>query len=671
MTHLAPLSSLQLSPGRPFPCGVSYTEQEVNLALFGREISTLSLLLFSDPQSPPYKRIPLNPLQHRTGEIWHFSLPLNHLPLLYRFELTRGEQNFPSILDPHARLIHTPSEWGTPSYQPTAELSLPTSFDWKGDRPPHIPLEELIIYEAHVRGFTQDPSSMCTHRGSYLGIIEKIPHLKALGINAIELLPVFEFQETAYTRKNPHNQEQLYNYWGYSPVSLFAPMNRYRSLHHEMDARDQFRTLVRELHKEGIEVILDVVYNHTCEADGKEHVYSFFAWDPHTYYILGDQGEFQNYSGCGNTLNANHPITSDLILESLRYWVSEMHVDGFRFDLGSILTRGPDGSPLSCAPTVERITQDPLLAQTKLICEPWDAAGLYQVGSFHNHSSRWSEWNGRFRDTVRRFIKGDPHLLGDFARRICGSEDLYKKRGSPSHSIHFITAHDGFSLRDLVSYQDKHNLENGEQNRDGCSFNDSWNCGTEGETEHIEIQQLRLRQMKNFHLALMVSLGVPMVLMGDEYGHSRKGNNNSWCQDNRLNWMQWDTLEEEKDFFRFYSQLIHYRKGHPLLARKGFFQKEDVSWHGHHPLQPHWEEGSSLIAFTLHGKGIQPDTYVAFNAFDTPQTIELPQGEWRWVAHTAAPSPLDFFELGQRPFVEKKKVELTSHSSLILESPPL
>jgi isoamylase len=431
--------------------------------------------------------------------------------------------------------------------------------------------------------------------------------------------------------------------------------------------------MVRELHKNGIEVLLDVVYNHTFEGNQQGPTLSYRGLDRNAYYMIDSQGNYLNFSGCGNTFNANQPLTSSLILDSLRYWVTEMHVDGFRFDLASILTRSSNGAPLSPAPLVEAISQDPILWQRKLIAEAWDAGGLYQVGGFYP-GNRWSEWNGRYRDVVRRFIKGTSGCKTVFSTALCGSQDLYGWGRPPTCSVNFVTAHDGFSLADLVTYNDKHNEENGEGNRDGFDHNDSWNCGIEGHSSNKKIVLLRERQIRNFHLALMVSQGVPMVIMGDEYAHTRHGNNNTWCQDNELNWFLWNRLEIRPGFHRFFYSLINFRKKHPLLRRDEFLKEQDISWHGLLPLQPEWEKDNCFVAFTLNDAQHEADLYVAFNASHLSHVITLPppraNTQWHWIVNTQNSSPEDFLDEEHRFKVIGQNYRISSYSAIMLQAFP-
>ncbi len=640
------MSKLESSRGAPTPLGVSLHDDGLNFALFSQHASHVALLLFMPGSDTPFFESELDAKTHQTGWIWHVcvrGLKTHAIEYAYRVEGSNQDPKnrfMPKRLlsDPYAKGLSSPVHWGeTPQANSRSQVILDTPFDWEGSAPPRIPPEELVIYEMHVRAFTQDPSSGVRNRGTYLGIIEKIPYLKSLGVNAVELLPIFEFDECANTHTHPKTGERLYNFWGYATINFFTPMLRYGTI-------DAFRTLVRELHKNGIEIILDVVYNHTGEGPEEGPTYSFRAIDNQVYYMMDAEGKYLNFTGTGNTLNANHPLVTRLIADSLRYWVTQMHVDGFRFDLASCLTRDETGKPLVFPPLIHLLTHDPLLKDTKLIAEAWDAAGLYQVGSFPGEG-RWAEWNGIYRDTVRRFLKGTDNYAGAFASALCGSENVYGKNLKPYHSINFVTAHDGFSMHDLVSYQNKHNMNNGEHNRDGSDQNDSWNCGVEGPTHDTAILQLRTQQMKNMHTALLLSLGTPMLLMGDEYGHTRQGNNNPYCQDNALNYFLWDEWEKNAEYVRFHRLVIQLRKAHPVFRRTRYLLDNDVEWHGFKPLQPNWDPSSRFVAYTLKGK--EP-FYIAFNAHFKPAHVELPpppKGKaWHPLIDTALPSPHDFNE---------------------------
>ncbi len=557
-------------------------------------------------------------------------------------------------------------------------------FDWgQGYSRPETPLQDSVIYEMSVRLFTADTSSGLPEeeRGTFEGLRSKIPHLKALGVTCVELLPIFEYDELEFQRSaNP--RDHMVNVWGYSHINFFAPMSRFASDGGgPARAAIEFKRLVRDLHANGIEVVLDVVYNHTAEGgDINPYLLSFRGIDSAVYYMQDPESYDQmlNYSGCGNTVNANHPVVTALILDSLRHWVEEYHVDGFRFDLASALCRDQRGEPLEDPPLIRAISKDPLLSKVKLISEPWDCGGLYQVGSFPNWDI-WAEWNGKFRDDMRRFIRGDPGMKSAFATRVAGSADLYNyNRRKPFHSINFVIAHDGFTLNDLVSYNEKHNGENGEKSRDGSNDNFSWNCGAEGDGGEdgvgvgaevmAAVRQLRVRQRKNFHLALMVSQGTPMVLMGDEYGRSTEGNNNTYGLDRRMNYFRWDQLEEDApsaDFFRFYSSLIHFRRRSPLLGRVDFLTSEDITWH-----ESNWKNDEScFLSFTLHGRGESGSMYVAFNAHDYWVDNALPAPsrgkQWHRVVDTNLPSPKDIDCEATRA-IEGAKYNIAPYSALLL-----
>ncbi|MFI0434758.1 MAG: glycogen debranching protein [Parachlamydiaceae bacterium] len=665
---------ITLFTGQPSPFGTSEQSEGINFAIAVKNAQQLFLSLFTEDQlDTPFKDIQLDPLVNKTGDVWHIQI--NGLPPFFVY----GYRIFPSpdfagfTLDPYAKSIATSHLWQNTlqiSYRPLGKHVGYSSFDWQEDRHPRHPVKDLIIYEMHVRGFTQHLSSNVKFPGTFLGIIEKIPYLKELGINAVELMPIHEFNEQETMLINPETGKKLCNYWGYSTVNFFSLMNRYASESFENQTLIEFKTMVRELHKNGIEVILDVVYNHTSEGDQFNPTSTFRALNPHGYYMIDAREHYLNFSGCGNTLNTNHPWARELILDSLRYWVSEMHVDGFRFDLASIFNRSENGAPLANAPVIDAISLDPILSDTKMIAEPWDAGGLYQVGGFYP-GTRWGEWNGRYRDSVRRFIKGNSGQKTAFATALCGSQDLYGWGKIPSCSINFVTAHDGFTLHDLVSYNEKHNEANGENNQDGFNHNDSWNCGIEGHSTSKKILHLRERQMRNFHLALMISQGVPMILMGDEYAHSKNGNNNTWCHDNELNWFLWDRLPLQESFHRFFRSLIHFRKTHPKLGSPHFLDEQDITWHGLIPFDPNWHHDNHFIAFTLNHNGI-PDLYVAFNASDISQALHIPstqnEREWVWIVNTDNLAPHDFFDEHERVKLASPHYNIPSYSAIMLQS---
>ncbi|CAK0792443.1 unnamed protein product [Prorocentrum cordatum] len=600
---------------------------------------------------------------NRSGDTWHVeirpSFPAKGAKYAWLLDPALGPDGFPSaaakrIVDPCAKELDSSNaqHWnvrGTRRYSPWAVVPDPRAmqkFDWQGVQSPGLAMKDLVIYEAHVRGFTANPDSGLAegNAGTFLGFVEKIPHLLKLGINCVEFLPVFEFDETACPRKNPSNGEQLCNYWGYSTVAFFVPMQRFSNRDQTSGAIVGFKTLVRELHRQGIEVILDVVFNHTAEGTWGEHNWhSMSAVSKPRYYLLS-HGKDTNYTGCGNTMNANDGLCADWICECLRYWVRDMHVDGFRFDLASSLCRGGDGQVQREPHLIKKMLNDPVLSRTKLIAEPWDCSWPdgYLVGKFPScGTTRWAEWNGVWRDTVRRFIKGDPCMKSEFATRMCGSSDLYRHDGrSPFHSINFITAHDGFTLYDLVSYNEKHNLCNGENS--GDDHNNSWNCGHEGNTGDGNIKALRDRQMRNFLAALFLSIGTPMMVFGDEYGRTQHGCNNGWCQDS-LSWFSWDGCSgQESRLLRFCRLLIAFRKRHArVFCRDGFLSEKDIWW------RTYWDDEYSYLCWVLHDNhdGKYDGILIAFNAGHETRRCDLPPGkEWYRIVDTNLPSPKDICE---------------------------
>lgn len=672
------MDTFKIYNGKPLPFGVTLAQDKVNFALFCPDANELTLYLFH-ADMVPLGKIQLDPLYHRTGDVWHIEVNNLPMPFYYAYHvggnetLSEGKEKR-LLLDPYATSTSSDVRWGG-QHNFLGVIDQKCTFDWEDDASLNIPLNELIIYEMHVRAFTFHASSQVAHPGTFVGMIEKIPHLVDLGINAVELLPIQEFDENECHLHNPINNQLLYNFWGYASLNFFALTNRYASKNAPSAAIQEFKRLVKELHKHGIEVILDVVFNHSGEGNEKGPTYSFKGLANSTYYLFNEKEGYLNYSGCGNTFNCNHPIVTQMILDCLRYWVVEMHVDGFRFDLASIFKRGLSGEPLPSSPLIAAISLDPILAKTKLIAEPWDAAGFYDLGGFYPQTDRWSEWNGRYRDTVRRFIKGSPGVKAEFATSLCGSQDIFHGR-SPLCSLNFVVCHDGFTLADLVSYNQKHNLNNGEQNRDGNSFNDSWNCGIEGPSNDPKILTLRARQMRNFHVALMLSQGIPMLHMGDEYGHTKKGNNNTWCQNNELSGFLWNQLFSDSslnangEFYRFYRLMIAFRKQNPLLKHSTFLTDEDVEWHGSQPKTPAWNANDSLLALTLKSRDSKETIYAAFNAHDYAREVCLPESPsaapWLWVVDTASPSPLDFNEHPESRPVTSKKLTMPPHSAIVL-----
>ena len=548
------------------------------------------------------------------------------------------------LLDPYARAVTGQSIWGEQPNQDHEYRArvVVNDFDWGNHVDPVRPIQDLIIYELHVRGFTKDASSGVSHPGTFAGIKEKIPYLKELGITAVELMPVFEFDETMGRREV--NGRTLLDYWGYNPVSFFAPNTSYTADKEFNREGDELKNLIRELNANGIEVILDVVFNHTAEGNEKGPFFSFKGFDNRVYYMLTPEGWYYNFSGCGNTLNCNHPVVQQMILECLRYWTIEYHVDGFRFDLASILGRNEDGSPMNQPPLLKNLAGDPVLRNVKLIAEAWDAGGLYQVGSFPAYT-RWAEWNGKYRDDMRSFLKGDYWFAQAAANRLTGSLDLYtgQYKGYDS-SINFLTCHDGFSLWDLYSYNGKHNEANGWNNSDGADDNRSWNCGVEGETTDPEIRKLRLRMMKNACMTLMCSRGTPMFLAGDEFGDTRFGNNNPYCQDNEISWLDWTRLDMNQELYQFFRKMIWFRREHAVirsnqgLSETGF---PAVSVHTDRPWERAIDQDTKALAVCYAGKTAQGEdlVYLALNVYWEKQKFELPklppEYEWRCFADTA------------------------------------
>ncbi len=665
-------------PGRPVPLGARVEGNGVQFSLLSRNADSVSLVLFLEktPKSE-YITVPLDPARNRTGDIWHIWIEGAAEGQQYgykiggRYKPAEGHRFNPErlIIDPYARALTDnfrwdlskvrdldgPAEIDDPVYHVPRAIVIDAS-DLPDDRQLQLSPEETIIYEMHVKGFTRHPSSGAEYPGTYRGVIEKIPYLKELGVTAVELLPVQEFDEYDNIFHNPFTGERLKNYWGYNTIAFFAPKATYSSTEAMGLQIIEFREMVKALHDEGIEVILDVVFNHTGEGDERGPVISFKGIDNSIYYMLEeDKSRYKNFSGCGNTFNCNHPLVREFILDCLKYWVIEMKVDGFRFDLASILGRDINGNILSNPPLIERIEDDPILRNTKLIAEAWDAAGAYQVGKF---PSRWQEWNGMYRDDVRSFWRGDADIAGRFATRLCGSSDLYGMGGrGPCRSINFITCHDGFTLNDLVSYEKKHNEANGEDNRDGENHNISRNYGAEGPTDDSQINSIRLRQMKNFIATLFLSQGIPMLLMGDEFMRTKRGNNNTYCQDSEYSWLDWSGREKAAEFFEFTQFMIRFRREHPSLRKRDFFtgrinpgcEAADISWHGPEPDKPDWSPESRFVALLVNGNcavsdNPDSDIYMVFNANDKPADIALPAsicgGPWKLAFDTSKPLTL-------------------------------
>jgi len=572
------IGDLEYGPGHVLPLGATLMFDGVNFSVFSKEATSCTLVLYHHGQKVPFQEIPF-PDSFRIGHVYSmmvYGLNIETIEYGYRFDGPydpkkglRFDKNR-VLLDPFARSISGRSVWGiepdyTNPFQYRGQI-IREDYDWLGDKPLEMHPSDLVIYELHLRSFTQHPASEVRYRGTYAGLIEKIPYLKALGVNCVELMPIFEFDEFENSREV--NGRRLVNYWGYSTVGFLAPKAGYAaSARFGMEA-DELRHMIRTLHQNGIQVILDVVFNHTAEGGEGGPSISFKGIDNRTYYLLTPDGGYINYSGCGNTMNCNNPVVRNLMLGCLIYWVAAFHVDGFRFDLASILSRDEKGVPMMNPPLLESIACDEVLGKTLLIAEAWDAGGLYQVGTFPAYG-RWSEWNGMYRDCLRRFIKGEAERLPELILRIRGSDDLYRQRG-PTASINFVTCHDGFTLYDLVSYNEKHNWDNGEENRDGTNDNASWNCGAEGSTDDPEIIALRMRQMKNMLTVLLTSRGIPMLLSGDEFANTQYGNNNAYCQDNEISWLDWNQLERCGDLYDYVRRLIAFRKAHPVLRADSY-----------------------------------------------------------------------------------------------------
>ena len=686
--------AITIEPGMSYPLGATVCPQGVNFAVFSKNCDAVELLLFDDPDDAgPTRVIPLDPVRNRTFYYWHGLVSGLQAGQLYGYRV-RGpfvpEEGLrydgdKLLVDPYARAVAVGKAYDRQVAQRPGDniahamksvVVDPSHYDWGEDTHPNHPYGLTVIYETHVGGFTRHPSSgVAPHvRGTYAGLVEKIPYLVSLGITSVELLPVQQF--------DPQDVPPgLSNYWGYAPVAFFAPHQGYASRTGPLGVVEEFCDMVKALHRAGIEVILDVVFNHTTESDASGPTLSFRGFENQTYYMLHqDRSAYADYTGTGNTVNANHSIVRHLILECLRRWVSEMHVDGFRFDLASVMARDEHGTPLMNPPILWEIESDPVLAGTKIIAEAWDAAGLYQVGDFIGY--RWAEWNGRFRDDVRRFIKGDTGTVRQMAARINASPDLYKQPDrEPNRSINFVACHDGFTLNDLVSYNSKHNFANRQQNTDGADANYSWNCGVEGPATDPAIESLRLRQIKNFLAALFVSQGTPMLQMGDEVRRSQLGNNNAYCQDNAVSWLNWDDLHRNAELFRFTQRIIAFTQDLAIFRQERFWvpgkdgTPPHVVWHGVQLGKPDWSDGSHSLAFELHAPAYHEHLYVAFNAYWEHLTFDLPplpEGQqWHCIVDTSLPAPDDFCSVDQAPTVNAATYTVPDRASIILMTSPV
>jgi glycogen operon protein len=667
----------------PLPYGAVLRDGGVQFVVYSKSATAMRVLLYRrvtdlDPQHV----IELNPQSDRWGDIWSVFVPGVKAGQLYHFQAegpfdpAQGQRFNPSsrLIDPYARALagrFLPSDDGVT--RPPKCVVVDDTFDWQGDRHLKRPLSETIIYEMHVRGFTRSSTSGVSNPGTYAGVVEKIPYLKKLGVTAIELMPVHEFP----TEEADGSKSARPNYWGYDPMAFFAPHRGYMEGHKPGDQVRQFKEMVRELHAAGIEVILDVVFNHTAEGNEQGPTFGFKGLENRVYYMLNDDGTYRNYSGCGNTVNGNHPIVREMIFHCLRHWVHNYHIDGFRFDLASILSRNRRGELVPNPPMVELIAEDPMLADTKIIAEAWDAAGAYQVGSFANQ--RWAEWNGRYRDDIRRYWRGDFGLTGPMATRIAGSSDLYQPSGRrPYHSINFVTSHDGYTLNDLVSYERKHNLDNGENNCDGENNNYSANYGVEGPTRRSSIVELRHRQVKNMMASLLLSQGVPMILAGDEVLRTQRGNNNAYCQDNPITWFDWRLVEKNNEMLRFVEALAAFRRRQPNVRRGSFLTGKatkpgllpDVSWYAPSGKPVDWNAVGPSLTSVFGTSGIDctaaRPVMIMLHAGSELQPVVVPPAvsslTWRLFVDTAAQPPEDIYPDVDGPPPGRTPIELQPHS---------
>ncbi len=661
--------------GSPLPLGAHARGDGVNFALFSRNGTGVRLDLFDRVEDAmPSRTIILDSSRNKTGDIWHVWLAGIRPGQLYAFRVAgpyqpeAGHRFNPNklVVDPYASAIAMVPGGdlrAAAGYDPRSALldlarsevddaaSAPkcvvthADFDWRGDQPLRHPWTSTVVYELHVRGFTAGRDAGVRYPGTYRGLVEKIPYLRELGVTAVELMPITEFHDGESVRVNPLTGERLRNYWGYDPIGFFAPKASYASVHDRGAELLEFKEMVRALHAAGLEVILDVVFNHTMEGSELGPTLGFRGIDNAIYYWLDDHKRYyRDFTGTGRTVNAAHPIVRDLILDALRYWVIEMHVDGFRFDLASVLGREADGRVASDAPLLTRIAEDPILRDAKLIAEAWDAAGAYQIGAFSER--RWAEWNGRFRDDVRRFWRGDAGMLGRFAWRLCGSADLYERSNKgPECSINFVTCHDGFTLNDLVSYERKHNEANGESNRDGSDENFSANHGVEGPSDDPDVERLRARQIKNLLLSVALSRGVPMLLAGDEFRRTQRGNNNAYCQDDETSWVDWSLRERHAEVLRFTRGVLALRRAHPVLRRERFYSGEEIAWFTPEGASPSWDDPEARRLGCLLREDGAPPLFLMFNASNAPASFVLPAAgaarRWQRAIDTSLAPPAD------------------------------
>jgi glycogen operon protein len=660
-----PSPSLQFAYSPPF--GASLNAGGVQFSVFSRSATEMRLLLYNKVgDREPTKVINFNRETDRWGDVWSLTVPGLEAGQLYHYQASgpwdpENGQRFDStarLIDPYAEALAGEFQKSTDGIiRPPKCVVVEDDFDWEGDRHIRHDISESVIYEMHVKGFTKSRTAKVDAGGSYLGVIEKIPYLKSLGVTAVELMPINEFP----IKDIYGNKIERANYWGYDSMAFFSPHRGYAHDKTPGAQVNEFKSMVKALHAAGIEVILDVVFNHTCEGNEQGPTLSFKGLENQVYYILSEGQHYCNYSGCGNTINGNHPVVREMIFHCLRHWVHNYHIDGFRFDLASILSRDRNGDLIPNPPMVELIAEDPLLADTKIIAEAWDAAGAYQVGSFGNH--RWAEWNGRYRDDVRGFWRGDSGTLGALATRLAGSSDLYEHDGRPPFcSINFITSHDGFTMNDLVSYKEKHNLANGEEGRDGDNHNISDNYGVEGPTRKKGINTIRLRQIKNMLSTLMLSQGVPMLVMGDEVRKTQKGNNNAYCQDNELSYLDWRLVEKNAGLLRFVQTLIQFRRNQPTVRRKTYLTGQpvdgrsipDVSWYSPNGRPLDWgQQELAMVAYIAAPakvddlEGLGRDMVLMFNSTGQDREFQLPEigrgMRWNLFLDTAAESPKDIY----------------------------
>lgn len=680
------------------PIGATFYQNGVNFCIYSKSATACDLLLFNHKND----KIPSQIIRlQSTNHYWHIFINDLENGQLYGYRFY-GENNPEKgllfddeklLLDPYAKSIVLSdnfsrgkailkgNNFGEAMKSVVVNLG---NYDWENDQPLHKPYSKTVIYELHLAGFTKNPNAKTkAKRGTYSALIEKIPYLKSLGITAVELLPIHQFDACDLPRHSEAEFQHLRNYWGYSTVGFFAPHQGFATSDKPQNVVNEFRDMVKAFHKAGIEVILDVVYNHSAEGKEGNALYNFRGIDNETYYILeeNNKAKYKNYSGCGNTLKAENPIVEQLILDSLKYWVTEMHIDGFRFDLAAILARDSNGNPLEKAPILEKIKTDPILAATKIIAEPWDAAGLYKVGEFTD--GKWAEWNDKFRDDIRSFVRGDKGQIGNLAARITGSADILwkhaeaKKNCNPNHSINFFSCHDGFTLNDLVSYTQKNNIANGEKNRDGSNHNISANYGEEGISQNSEIEKRRLQQIKNFFVLLFISHGTPMISMGDEVRRTQNGNNNVYCQDNPLAWFDWELLEKNKDLFQFVQKLIRMNLAFSVFRSEKLwndsppydFSENHIRWSGAKLYQPDWSENAQTLAFTLYDASARKSFHIFLNAAAEPQEFEFPllsASHWERIVDTSLDFPYDFHSEKLATSENENRYKVNGNSMVIL-----